>query len=204
MKDTMLIRLLLLFFYVHLIRGQWDSDLCVQRIQDGHSNEQDSISEVHCELYDRLHNNNQSTLQVIDLDGTIAGCWVYETENGETFYFNKNLNPSGMCSSPHFCVQYTECLTGGETPPDNFEILYIAPTPSPTTQSPTSEQEGINLSNVLATEEPTASPIREDPSFPTHTILIVATITLISIATILGFVATKTNTRADITYPSGV
>lgn len=198
----MLIRFLLLFCYVTLIHGQWDSDICVQRIQNGHSNEQDTISEIHCELYDRLHHNNQSTMQVIDLDGTIAGCWLYETDTEETFYFNRNLNPSGMCAHPHYCVQYAQCLTEGETPPDNFEVLYVAPTPAPTTQTPTSEQQGIDIANLLATEEPTSSPTREEPSFPTHTILIVATITLVTLAAIGGFVATKTSARADITYPS--
>ena len=59
-----------------LLFGIANADICVVRVQDGHSNEQDSISAEHCDLYDRLHHNNETTLQVIDMDGTIAGCWL--------------------------------------------------------------------------------------------------------------------------------
>jgi len=143
-------------------------------------------------------------MQVIDLDGTIAGCWLYETESEETFYYNKNLNPSGMCASPHYCVQYTDCIAEGEPLPANYEVLYVAPTPAPTTQAPTSEQQGIDIANIFETDEPTPAPTREEPSYPTHTILLVATILLVSLAAISGFIATKTAARADINYPSDV
>ena len=95
----MLEKLILLLSLVPPIHGQWDNDICVIRSQDGHSNEQETISKEHCEFYDRLHHNGQDTLQSIDLDGTIAGCWVYETETEERFYYNTNLNPSGRINT---------------------------------------------------------------------------------------------------------
>lgn len=196
----MLIRFVYLFCFVKLIYSQWTEDLCITREQDGHSNEEDSISELHCEYYDRLHHNNESTLQVIDVSGTIAGCWLYETDTTETFYYNKNANPSGMCSSPHQCIQYTTCLTDGETPPDSYEILYVVPTPAPTSQAPTITQQGISLANLIPIDAPTDAPTREPPAFATHNILVIAAVVLTSISTIGGYIAIKTNAKADISY----
>ena len=197
----MLERLLLLLSILPTIHGQWDNDICVVRSRDGHSNERETISQDHCAYYDRLHHNGQDTLQVIDLDGTIAGCWLYETETDETFYYNTNLNPSGMCASPHYCVQYTDCIAEGGTLPDNYEAMYLAPTPVPTTGSPTSNEEGIDIASALYTDAPTSSPTREPPSFPRYTILLVSCITLIVFGSIFGFLSIRTTAKADVVYP---
>lgn len=188
---------ILLLIILGIIHGQ-TNDICVIRTREGHSNEQDTISQAHCAMYDRLHHNNQSTMQVIDLDGTIAGCWLYETEEEEVFYYNTNLNPSGMCSSPHYCIHYTDCDSAVE----GTETLYVAPTATPTSQAPTSDSQGNGIGVADLSEEPTSAPTREDPSTPTSTILLVAVITLVSLTSIAGFIATKTQTRTDVTYPS--
>jgi len=182
-----MLKWLVLFLYAPLIHSQLN-DVCVVRSRDGHSNELETISQTHCEMYDNLK-NNQSTIQIIDLDGTIAGCWLYETDTTETIYFNINLNPSGMCASPHFCIQYTNCsaLVSGS------EVLYKSPTSSPT-QSPTVlDMSGIDVANIPS--------VREDSAFETHTIIIIATLLLCSIATGLGFWMLKTQSKADVIYP---
>ena len=192
------VRLILLLCFLKLIYSQ-ESDICIVREQDGHSNEHDSISESHCELYDRLRHNNQSTMQIIDIDGTIAGCWLFETDSTETFYYNKNQNPSGMCSAPHYCLQYTPCTT--EHQPDSYEVLYVAPTAAPTSQAPTN-QGGIDIANVQTTNTPTVP--RNPPSFPTHDILAIAVTCLISLGLIAWFATLRANAKSDVSYRTSV
>jgi hypothetical protein len=166
-------------------------------VQDGHSNEEDSISEAHCDLYDRLHHNNSSELQTIDTSGTIGGCWLYETESDEKFYWNDHNNPSGMCSSPHFCIQYIDCAAIDE----GIEVLLAAPTASPTTSTPTSIS---NIGTAEKDELATKAPTRSDPALPTHNILVIATIALISILAIMGYLGSQTHFRGDVTYRTTV
>jgi hypothetical protein len=192
----MIIQFLLLLLF-STAQAFTDNDVCVVLIQDGHSNEQDSITADHCELYDRLKHNNASTLQTINMDGTIAGCWLYETDTEEVFYYNENLNPSGMCSAPHHCVQYADCtanVSGSET-------LYIAPTSSPTSPAPTTDDDGIDVASNDMSDSPTNTPTRSPPSFPTNNIIAIATVTLVSLAAVMGFLATKTQHKRNVTYP---
>ena len=178
-------------FLVLVLYSVSAEDICVLKIQDGHSNEQDSISAEHCDLYDRLNHNNETTLQVIDMDGTIAGCWLFD---GSTHYYNTNLNPSGMCSPPHSCLQYVDCLAGIL----GTEILIAAATTAPTT---TTTDGGIGTVAVNApTIEPTSRP---DPSHPMKDIITIAAVVLMSCLGVVGYIITQTRARADIVY-SGV
>ena len=178
-----------LFFFVH---ADAHIDICVVRIQDGHSNEHDSISKTHCEMYDRLNHNNTSTMQTIDLDGTIAGCWIYETDADELFYWNTNLNPSGMCAHPHYCVQYVDCDAGVEA----MEVLYLAPPPPPT--APTV---GIGTVDLTPAPTPTGSTTRKDPQINSKDIIMIMMLILVVTIIIVGYFVVRTNKRSRLTYP---
>tara|TARA_B110000211_G_C13988505_1_gene512868 strand:- start:40 stop:603 length:564 start_codon:yes stop_codon:yes gene_type:complete len=180
-----------------LLFGIANADICVVRVQDGHSNEQDTISKSHCELYDRLHHNNVSTLQTIHLDGTIAGCWVYETDVGEVFYWNNNLNPSGMCAHPHYCVQYVDCSEGT----NGAELLYTSPTPPPT-ETPPPTAPTIGIGTVAVTQRPTSTPTLKKATIPTKDIIMICTIVLVTLLFIMGYVIVRTNKRGKLYYPN--
>jgi len=181
---------ILLLFYFPLIHGEKE-DICIIRSRDGHTNEEETITQTDCERYDKWLNNNQSTIQIIDVDGTIAGCWLFETKTTETIYFNTNLNPSGMCSAPHYCVQYVDCSSSD----DGVEKMYVAPTTTPTSTPTTAD--GIEVSDI---DESTTPSRDEDPEYPTHQILLIATIILVTISSMFFLIAIRTRTKANILY----
>jgi len=181
-----MIILFLLLLYSRTIFEVQSADVCVVRIQDGHSNEEDSITHAHCELYDLLHHNGTSTLRVIDIDGTVAGCWLFE---GETFYYNSNLNPSGMCSVPHYCIQYADCATSNA---EGLETLIQT--------NATNAGGGITTAAATPTAALTAS-LRPEPAFPSHDIIKYSTIVLVIILAIIGYLLIRTNHRVRLTYP---
>lgn len=186
-------------FLLLLFRTVSAGDICISRVQDGNTNEQGSISEEHCRLYDRINHNNVSTLQEINLDGTIAGCWLYETNTEEIFYWNSDPNPSGMCSAPHYCIQYATCSDAAA------EVLYVEPTIAPTTNptiQPTNSNGGIGTAGV--TDPPSSAPTRSEPSYPTKNIILIATIALVSFLVVMGYFATQTRHRQNVTYGSRV
>jgi len=186
---------LILLIKLSIVVGQLN-DICVKRVNDGHSNDIDTITQEHCAMYDRTMNGNVDTMQILDLDGSIAGCWVHETTGSETYYYNTNLNPSGMCSSPHFCVQYADCSAIDSV------AIFVAPTDAPTaTLAPTdTEYEyegGDGIGGVSLTTDP---PTHSEPTTPTKDIIMIAAIVLVFLTTVFGYFVARSHQRTNISY----